>query len=225
MTQSVTLIHTVATLVAPFAALAKELLPGVEVSHVVDESLLTETRRLGRITPTTRRRLLVYATSADDLGVSAILVTCSSVGPIVDAIRPFTVAPVLRVDQAMADQAIRLGTRIGVLATLRSTLEPTRDLIETLAKERGVDITLRALVCEGAFDAIVSGDVERHDALVGDGLIDLATDSEVIVLAQASMARVLNGLGDRMPTIPVLSSPRLAIERLRQVLEGQAVNA
>jgi Asp/Glu/hydantoin racemase len=225
MTQSVTMIHTVSTLVPVFGGLGKELLPDVDVFHVVDESLLTITRRVGALTPATRRRLLGYATAADDLSVDAILVTCSSIGPVVDQVRPFLRAPILRVDGAMADAAVREGRRIGVLATLTSTLEPTRDLIAERARPVGADVTIRAVVADGALEAVVSGDVARHDALVRDALLDLAGTSDVIVLAQASIARVLDGLGSERPSIPVLSSPRLAVERLSAVLGGEPVSA
>jgi Asp/Glu/hydantoin racemase len=219
VTHSVTMIHTVASLLPTFRDLAAELLPEVDVFHVVDESLLTVTRRSGRITPATRRRLLGYATSADDLGVDAILVTCSSVGPVVELIEPFVKAPILRVDSAMADQAIAHGPRIGVLATLDSTLQPTRELIETRARNRGLEVDVRAVVCAGAFEAVTAGDVERHDALVREGLLDLARERDIIVLAQASMARVLGRIPKDELSIPVLASPRLAVERLAAVLE------
>ena len=41
--------------------------------------------------------------------------------------------------------------------------------------------------------------------------------NEVIILAQASMARVTEGIRPA-PSVPILTSPRLAVERLRQVL-------
>lgn len=225
MTQRVTMIHTIAALVPTFKDLAASLLPDVDVFHVVDESLLTVTRRSGRITPATRRRLLGYATAAEDLGVDAILVTCSSVGPIVNQIEPFIDVPLLRIDAAMADRAIDLGRRIGVLATLRSTLEPTRDLIESTARARGIEPDVRAVVCDGAFEAVTSGDLARHDELVRVGLRDLAADRDVIVLAQASMARVADQLPTNELGVPVLSSPRLGLERLATILAGDPVSA
>jgi hypothetical protein len=41
---------------------------------------------------------------------------------------------------------------------------------------------------------------------------------DVIVLAQASMARVVQGLPEKDRRVPILSSPRLAVERLAQVI-------
>jgi Asp/Glu/hydantoin racemase len=216
--KSVTMIHTVASLVPTFNVLAAELLPGVDVFHVVDESLLTLTRREGSISTKSRRRLLGYATGADDLGVNAILVTCSSVGPVVDLMRPFLQAPVMRVDEAMVDEAITIGPRIGVLATLHSTLEPTRELLDAKGALANTKVDVRAVVADGAFDAIVARDNARHDQIVRSALSELAEDRDVVVLAQASMARVLIEPTYDRPQIPVLSSPRPAIERLASVL-------
>jgi len=37
--------------------------------------------------------------------------------------------PVVRVDEPMAEKAVQTGTRIGVAATLATTLKPTTELI------------------------------------------------------------------------------------------------
>ncbi len=42
-------VHTVLSLPPTFAALAEELVPGADVFHVVDESLLGVTRRSGSL--------------------------------------------------------------------------------------------------------------------------------------------------------------------------------
>ena len=213
------MIHTVASLVATFNGLMGELMPGVPVFHLVDESLLTVTRREGRITPQTMRRLLGHAAAMQDLGVAALLVTCSSVGPAAEAVRPFLEIPVVRVDEAMAEEAVRAGSRIGVIATLRSTLEPTRELIDRTSATLGTRNSVLASLCDGAFEAASRGDTEKHDDLVADGIARLAGQVDVLVLAQASMARALTRLGADAPSIPVLTSPRSAVQRLRSVFE------
>ena len=218
MTRSVAMVHTVASLVASFDELARELVPDIVVYHIVDESLLTITREAGRITPQTRRRLLGHLASAQEIGVAAALVTCSSVGPAVEASRQFLDITLVRVDEAMAEAAIRMGRRVGVVATLRSTLEPTRELIERTAAAAGKGTEVVARICEGAFEAASHGDTNKHDALVAEGILALSREVDVLVLAQASMARALPRLADRSMATPVLSSPRSAVERLRDVL-------
>ncbi|HET7027791.1 MAG TPA: aspartate/glutamate racemase family protein [Candidatus Limnocylindrales bacterium] len=223
------LIHTVASLVPVFDRLTSELLPDVDTFNIVDESLLRTTVREGRLTPTTARRLAAYVASAEAAGADAVLVTCSSVGAAVEATRPFASVPLLRIDEAMVDEAVAIARRgdgrIGVLATLRSTLEPTADLVRRRAAEPasdGVtpDIRVTARVCEGAFDALKRGDGATHDRLVVECLAAVAADADVVLLAQASMARVVDALPPGSVPVPVLSSPRLAVERAAETMRG-----
>jgi glutamate racemase len=201
-------VHTVLSLPPTFAALAEELVPGADVFHIADETLLGVTRREGRLTPTTRRRVLGYVESAADAGADLVVVTCSSIGPAVDASRGFVDVPVLRIDEPMADEAVRLGSRIGVLATLPTTLEPTAELVARRAKEAGKEVEVVTHLCEGAFGS------DRHDELVRAGLAEISGTVDVVVLAQASMARVV----EESPPVPVLSSPRLGMERVAALL-------
>jgi Asp/Glu/hydantoin racemase len=212
------LIHTVAGLVPRFRELAAELVPDVETFEIVDETLLRDATTEGRVSLDTARRLFAHLAAAERHGADAILVTCSSVGNVVDAARPFAGVPLLRVDQAMAEQAVERGTRIGVLATLRSTLGPTAALIRRTADEAGREVEVRDRLCEGAFEALKAGDTERHDESIREGLRELIGWADVIVLAQASMARVIDTLTDEERRTPILSSPRLGMERMRDLL-------
>lgn len=211
-------IHTVAGLTATFKALSDELLPGIDLFHMVDESLLQNTIRANQLTPQTMRRLLRLVISAEEAGADVVMVTCSSVGPAVEASRPFVGIPVLRVDEPMAELAVQSGETIGVAATLPTTLKPTADLISNVAARQGKSIRVLSKLCEGAFQAVVSGDTARHDQLVSAGLQELAPQVDVVVLAQASMARVIENLPAETRQVPILSSLRLAVERLAQLI-------
>jgi Asp/Glu/hydantoin racemase len=217
-TKRLALVHTVAGLVPRFGELAAELIPEVETFDIVDETLLRDATREGRVSLETARRLFSHLAAAEHHGADAILVTCSSMGGAVDAARPFAGIPLLRVDQAMAEQAVQRGTRVGVLATLWSTLGPTAALIRRTAEESGRSVEVRDRLCTGAFEALGEGDTERHDSLVRDGLRELLDWADVIVLAQASMARVIETLTDDERRTPILSSPRLGMERMRDLL-------
>ncbi|MFJ8827003.1 aspartate/glutamate racemase family protein [Streptomyces sp. NPDC102467] len=209
----VCVLHTVAALPAVFAPLLSELAPGVDPYHVVDESLLADTVAHGLL-PRTTARLAAYVTHAEAAGADAVLVTCSSVGPAAEQVRALTTVPVLRVDEPMADEAVRTGSRIGVLATLDSTLAPTADLVARRAAAAGTRITLDTTVCPGAYDARASGDQARHDALITAEARRLAADHDVLVLAQASMASALSGLPVAELGVPVLTSPRGGVAQL-----------
>ena len=113
----------------------------------------------------------------------------------------------------MAMRAAREGTRIGVLATLPTTLGPTSDLIQAKADEIGRSIEIEQRLCEGAFSVLMSGDREKHDAIIIEQAMDLAEKVDMIVLAQASMNR-LAGVLEEKTQMTVLSSPRIGVDYL-----------
>ena len=212
------LVHTSATLVPVFAALCKEKLPNVEVFNIVDDSLVKGIREAGSITPQISKRVLDYLKSAESGGADQIMVTCSSIGPAVEAGAKEVKVPVLRVDQPMADQAVATGKRIGVIATLSTTLEPTADLVLRRAEKAGKKIELMSRLAEGAFEALMGGDAARHDAMVAAALKELSKQVDVILLAQASMARVVDTLAPEDKRVPILASPGTAVDYLATIL-------
>jgi Asp/Glu/hydantoin racemase len=211
-------IHTVASLPPTFESLALEMDAGLEIEHTVDETLLADAIEAGRVPPETQARLEGHVERALDAGADMVVVTCSSMGGATDTIADRRGWPVLRIDEAMADRALELGSRIGVLATLRSTLEPTAELIRRRAHGRDVEVIAR--VADGAFAALRAGDTARHDELVRDALRSLLPEVQVIVLAQASMARVADTLGDEAARTPILTSPPLGVARAVTQLTG-----
>jgi Asp/Glu/hydantoin racemase len=212
------LIHTSATLVPVFQQLCSQYLPNVKVFNIVDDSLIKNVISCGELTPTNARRVVNYVGSAEVAGADFILVTCSSIGAAVEAAADLTGVPVLRVDQPMADKAVQTGKRIGVVATLSTTLQPTSDLVKRRAAVAGKTIELETVLCEGAFDALMSGDTATHDAMVAKALRELSAKTDVIVLAQASMARVADSLSPEDKKVPILASPGIAIQYIASVL-------
>jgi Asp/Glu/hydantoin racemase len=212
------LVHTSATLVPVFAQLCKDKLPGVEVFNIADDSLVKGIIAAGSLTAQISRRVAGYLESAELAGADYIMVTCSSIGPAVEAGAKLIGVPVLRVDQPMADQAVATAKKIGVIATLATTLEPTADLIRRRAEKAGKKIELTSRLCEGAFEALMSGDAATHDAKVAAALQELSKQVEVVVLAQASMARVVDTLAPSEKCVPILASPGIAVDYLATVL-------
>lgn len=216
--KTLALIHTSATLVPVFAQLCKAKLPQVDTFNLVDDSLVRAIGLRGSLTADIARRVAGYITSAEAGGADYILVTCSSIGAAVEASAAFSAVPVLRVDQPMADRAVETGRRIGVIATLPTTLNPTADLVRRRAALHEREIELTSRLCAGAFEALMSGDTATHDSLVAQALRELSAQVDVIVLAQASMARVVESLSADDRRIPILASPALAIDFLATVL-------
>ncbi|HEX2851705.1 MAG TPA: aspartate/glutamate racemase family protein [Opitutaceae bacterium] len=212
------LVHTSATLVPIFSQLCKAKLPNVDTFNIVDDSLVRTIGARGGLTADIARRVAGYISSAEAGGADYVLVTCSSIGAAVEASSPMTGVPVLRVDQPMADKAVQTGKRIGVIATLPTTLNPTSDLVRRRAALAGKTIELTSRLCEGAFEALMSGDAAKHDTLVAAALRELSGQVDVILLAQASMARVVDTLSEADRRVPILASPPIAVDYLATIL-------
>lgn len=214
-------IYTGAALVKPLSDQLRAELPGWEIMNILDDSMIAEIIGAGSLTKPVRRRLYAYYDIAFGSGAELILNTCSSIGDAVYAARDIYPIPIVRIDEAMARKAVAEATRIGVLATLRTTLDPTIRLIERCAAEAGRKVTTVAAVAEGAFPAISSGDAATHDRLVTETAQALARDCDVIFLAQASMARLEAPLRE-LTGKTVLSSPALGIAMVKATLQGRA---
>jgi Asp/Glu/hydantoin racemase len=214
------LVHNSPMLAGVFNEIAARVMPDVRILHFVDESTIKNTIAAGYLQKSTMRQVIRLVGSAFDAGCDVAVVTCSSIGRAVEMAAELYDQPVLRVDRAMAEQAVASAKRIGVVATLSTTLDPTADLVRRVAAEQGKDIELVAHLCEGAFDAVMAGDGATHDRTVGETLTTALADVDAIVLAQASMARVVASLPEGAVKAPVLSSPELGMLRAAEVLTG-----
>jgi Asp/Glu/hydantoin racemase len=218
MPKTLALIHTVSGVLPLFNGLCDELLPDVKRFHIADEALLRAVLAAGGMTPAIYRRLNEHVLFAVDAGADVILVTCSSVSPGVDVAQKMVAVPVLKVDEAMADKAVELGPRVAVLATAPTTLKPTSELIAARGALAGKPVSLQPVLCVGAYDELLAGNLARHDQIVAEYLRRAMEAADVVVLAQASMARVADALPAAEKRVPILTSPRLGIERTREVI-------
>jgi Asp/Glu/hydantoin racemase len=225
MSKKIAILHTSFVFVSVEPAinnLIEELIPDAEVIHFVDSDVLATVVREQGISPKSEERMTHLAQAAEAAGADIIFSACSSLGPALDVAARHVTTPVVKIDEAMAIRAAAEGTRIGVLATVPTTLGPTSDLVQSKADEAGRRVAIEQRLCEGAFDVLMSGDRDKHDSLVVEQAVDLAKTVDLIVLAQASMARLADVLQEETG-LPVLASPRLGVDYLaRRVAELSA---
>lgn len=209
-------LHTSPAHVPTFDALLAELAPGLAATHIVDESLLADARRDG-VTPDLVARVRAEVAEAFEGGAGALLCTCSTIGAVAEGLAAEG-RPALRVDRAMAERAVQLGRRVLVAAALESTLAPTRELVAGAAAAAGRAVEIEPLLCRGAWERFEAGDIPGYHARIAESLRAAAPGRDVIVLAQASMAGAAALCAD-LP-LPILSSPRLGLERALAALGG-----
>jgi Asp/Glu/hydantoin racemase len=183
----------------------------------VDDSLLADVMALGYISVTVQDRINHYVQAAERSGAQAVLSLCSSVGPAIDQARKLVKIPVIKIDDPMTEKAVHDAERIGVVATVGTTLEPTLALLNEKSAAQNKPVEIKPRLVKGAFEILMSGDRAKHDEMVSAAACELAKEVDLIVLAQASMTR-LNPRISEETGLPVLSSPRLAIEYTKTIL-------
>ena len=211
-------VHTAIALVDPVTRLFKEHLPTVKLNHIADDSLIQEVIANNKVTPAVRKRLFNYYYSAVDAGAGLIFNTCSSIGEVAQMARVFLPVPILKIDDPMAEIAVETGIKIGVLATLPTTLQPTVNLLRSKAKDKNKEIEIIEGLAEGAFQAVMAGDSEKHDKLILKASEKVAAKADIIVLAQGSMARMEQKLAE-VTGKKVLSSPLSGVLGVKKYLE------
>lgn len=216
--KKVVIIHTSNVSVKDLNNLFAELAPGVCVRNIIDDSLLAEVLDNGGVTTAVKKRICAYALQAEVAGADLIFSQCSSVGEAADIAAQLVDVPLVKIDEKMAEVACKIGKRIGIVATLQTTLGPTVRLVKKTAEKLKKEIQVTEKLCEGAFDLLRSGDIKTHNKMVVEAIRKLTEEVDVIVCAQGSMVTLINDLGET--SVPVLTSPRLGVERAVEILKN-----
>jgi Asp/Glu/hydantoin racemase len=211
---TIAFLHTAPSHQATFTRLVHEIAPGVDTVHLIDESLLEDARVRGAVDDELRTRLVARLRDAERHS-NVVVCTCSTISAEAEALAAVMAVPMIRIDRPMAQRAVAAGRRIAVIGSLRSTIEPTTDLLHEVARTRGVELELTTRVCDDAWEHFEQGDVERYLRAVASTVEAIPGPVDAIVLAQASMADATDLC---RADVPVLSSPRPAIEAALGVL-------
>lgn len=222
MTKRIAFVYTVGFLVDDFRARMRADLPEADCFHILNESLLQDLLR-GAPQAQVYRRVVEQIVLAADAGPDLIVVTCSSTSPAVDIARRLVPQPVLKIDDPMAAEAVRSGPRIGLLCTATSTVEPSSALLRAHAAALGREMSITTVLRPEAYQALMAGDRARHDAILTEAASSLASEVDVLVLAQASLAHLRDRLAAALPC-PVLASPPLLIQEIAR-LHGTTAGA
>lgn len=188
----------------------------VEFVSFDDGTILSDTVKAGYVSHQCAARLVTLYMKAAMADADAIVNVCSSVGDVSDACQDLAALmgiPLIRIDEEMCREAVRKGARIGVMATLPSTLYPTKRLIEKAAREAGKRVEIVDILVEGGFGL----DPEQFLALMQDYSQKIADKVDVILFAQGSMAYAEESIAKATGKV-VLSSPRFGAVQLKRAL-------
>ena len=192
--------------------------PGHNIMTFADPSLLDEIIDNGYITVKVRRKLLGMYFNAVNCGAEIIYNICSSVGEIADEAKHiFSLmdVSVVRIDELMAVNAVKTGNTLGVIATLPSTLNPTKCLLNKTAQNHNLNINIIDALIDDGYHLPQQ---EMNKAII-EKAIKIAPSVDAVVLAQASMALCEEELRAKCDK-PVFSSPRFGALNIKNVVNN-----
>jgi len=219
--QRIVLIHAMRLAIQPILDAFREGWPEPELSNLLDESLVANLQRDGRLTPRIVQQVCDLAAHAARAGADGILFTCSAFTPAMDVAKGLLSIPVLKPDEAMIAGALDAGKRIGVIATMPPTVPVAEAQLRAAAAARGAPIEVVGAAVPEGLRALNAGDSAAHDRLIADAAERLNGSVDVVCLAQFSMSRARRAVEARVP-VPVLTSPAAAVARLKTLFEGSA---
>jgi Asp/Glu/hydantoin racemase len=209
----IALIHALKHSIAPIEAAFATHWPDARLMNLLDDSLSADLARDGRLTFAMTERFRAIGSYVTSTGADAMLFTCSAFGPCIEAVaRDHTPMPVLKPNEAMIEQAVKQGRRIGLLSTFPPTLA-------SMPAEFPASVELMPKLAEGALAALDRGDRAEHDRLVTEASTALR-DCDLIALAQYSMAPAAVAVAEATGR-PVLTTPDSAVMKLRDMLVGK----
>jgi hypothetical protein len=166
--------------------------PGIEIAHLLDGSLYLDRSAGSADDAELEARIDRLLAHSAQTGSDAIIFTGSFFGKLVDNVRTRMDVPVLTSFEALIDECLATnGATLRVLSSAPDSATLLSQEIESVAQTRGIAISLESGVVGGAMDALVSGDLTRHDELVVNGCAQVP-DDRVLILAQFSMERVFD---------------------------------
>ncbi len=212
----VALIHAVQVAMAPIEAAFQRLWPQVQRSNLLDDGLSGDLQRAGHLNPALHGRIAHLVDYAVESGAQGVLFTCSAFGEAIAAVAARASVPVLKPDEAMFDQALRAGRRIGMIASFAPAVPNMERDFRATAQARGIEVSIESVCVPEAMEAARAGDMARHNQLLAAAAPRLA-GCDAVMLAQFSTSVALNEVQAMLPC-PVLSSPDAAVAELQRRL-------
>ena len=197
-----------------------EIIPEVEVVHWVDDTIQNTNFACepGVIPKKNYCKFVQGALSQQEYGVNLILLACSTFNRAVEFARPMIHSPLLQIDRPMMDLAVQDGGRIGLLATVPTTVPASERLLRVAAEEAGKTIEIKTRLCSEAFRILKAGNVDKHNDMLLEEIDQLSGEVDAIVMAQVSMSALEPRLVHTK--VPVYNSGRTSFNRVREMLES-----
>jgi aspartate/glutamate racemase len=213
-------IHASSLTIKAMQPFLEQYLPEVAIMHLCDDTIQRDNIRagVGVIPKVNYFKFAQYAHNLEEAGVDMILLACSTFNFAAELARPMINTPIMQIDRTMMEKAVDDGRRVGMLATLSTTVPSSERLLKIVACERKKDIELTTVLRPEAFEAIQRGDRDTHNRILLEEIDKLAGKVDSIVMAQLSMSALAPFL--KQSRVPVYDSGSTTFPRLRQALSS-----
>jgi len=212
----VALVSSTRAVFGPMEAAFREVFPEAQTLHLLDETLIEDFRREGGLSPHSRRKALQMALTAQEAGVDGILVTCSTLSPSVDDLRPFLKIPVVKIDEPAIEEVVRKAEKIGLLATAETVLKSVEPLVMKKGREFGRKISVRRFI-RGDVWPLLQKDPEGFYRAIGEAATEAAQECQAVLLTQVSIAPGRDYVEEKMRN-KIYACPTYAVQALRKIL-------
>ena len=218
--KTIGIIHAVHLTIAAMQPFLKRYIPEVEVVHLCDDTIQRDNiaAGVGVIPKHNYFRFAQYCHNLQESGVELILLACSTFNYAAELARPMIDIPILQIDRPMMELAVSRGKRVGLLATLATTVPSSERLLRIVAAEKNVPVEIVTVLRPEAFAAIQKGDKETHNRILLEEIDKLSGKVDSIAMAQLSMSALEPFLGKT--NVPVYNSGTTGFGYIRQKLYG-----
>lgn len=197
-----------------------EIIPEVTVAHAGEDTIqMTNTAATPGVIPKVNYyKFVTLAKFLEDAGADLIMLACSTFNRAVEYARPMIETPLLQIDRPMMDLAVQQGKKVGLIATLPSTVPSSERLLRLAAQEANKQVEIKTILCSEAFTVLRQGNTEKHNEILLGEIDKLSNQVDSIVLAQVSMTALEPFL--KNPRVPVYNSGRTGFNKAREILES-----
>lgn len=218
--KTIGIIHAVNLTIRAMQPFLDRYIPDVEVVHLCDDTIQRDNiaAGVGVIPKTNYFKFAQYAHNLQEAGVDLILLACSTFNYAAELARPMIDIPIMQIDRAMMELAVAQGKRVGMLATLATTVPSSERLLRIVAAEKNKPVEITTVLRPEAFAAIQKGDSETHNRILLEEIDKLSGKVDSIVMAQLSMSALEPMLGKTK--VPVYNSGTTGFESIRRALYG-----
>lgn len=195
-------------------------IPEVKIMHLADDTIQRDNIAAGpgNIPKVNYYKFVQYAHNLEEAKVDLILLACSTFNYAAELARPMINTPIMQIDRPMMEMAVQQGKRIGLLATLPTTVPSSERLLKIAAKEAGKEIEVHTVLCAEAFKEYEKGNIDKHNKLLLQEIDRLSNEVDVIVMAQLSMSALAPFIKESK--VPVYNSGDTGFKRIREMLEA-----